>query len=51
VITLWLPSLYQSGTLAFIHASGSPNASRSHFDCQDFMERAAPGNKTTTTAG
>src|SRR6185369_11757646 len=40
--------LYQSGTCAFIHASGSPNPSRSHFDCQDFMERAAPGNKTVT---
>jgi len=40
--------LFQSGELAFIHASGSPDPSRSHFDCQDFMERAAPGNKTIT---
>ncbi len=40
--------LYQNGTCAFIHASGSPDPSRSHFDCQDFMERAAPGNKSVT---
>jgi uncharacterized protein (DUF1501 family) len=37
--------LYQSGALAIFHASGSPDPSRSHFDSQDFMERAAPGNK------
>lgn len=43
-----LHPLYQSGDVAFIHASGSPDPSRSHFDCQDFMERAAPGNKTIT---
>jgi uncharacterized protein (DUF1501 family) len=39
---------YQSGACAFIHACGSPDPSRSHFDCQDFMERAAPGNKTVS---
>jgi uncharacterized protein (DUF1501 family) len=38
--------LYQSGALAILHACGSPDPSRSHFDCQDFMERAAPGNKS-----
>ena len=38
--------LYQAGTLAFVHAAGSPDPSRSHFDCQDFMERAAPGNRS-----
>jgi uncharacterized protein (DUF1501 family) len=38
--------LYQSGELAIIHASGSPDSSRSHFDVQDFMERAAPGDKS-----
>ncbi len=38
--------LFQSGELAIVHASGSPDASRSHFDCQDFMERCAPGNKS-----
>ncbi|MEO6027226.1 MAG: DUF1501 domain-containing protein [Candidatus Binatia bacterium] len=38
--------LYATGALAFIHAAGSPDPSRSHFDCQDFMERAAPGNRS-----
>jgi uncharacterized protein (DUF1501 family) len=38
--------LYQSGELAIIHASGSHDPSRSHFDAQDFMERAAPGDKS-----
>jgi uncharacterized protein (DUF1501 family) len=41
--------LYEGGALAFIHACGSPDPSRSHFDAQDFMERAAPGNKSITT--
>ncbi len=41
-----LAPLYTSGALAFIHAAGSPDPSRSHFDCQDFMERAAPGNRS-----
>jgi uncharacterized protein (DUF1501 family) len=38
--------LYQSGDLCFLHAAGSPDPSRSHFDAQDFMDRAAPGNKS-----
>ena len=37
---------YQSGDLCFIHASGSTDESRSHFDAQDFMEKAAPGDKS-----
>ena len=41
-----LQGLYQSGDLAFLHAAGSPDPSRSHFDAQDFMDRAAPGNKS-----
>src|SRR6185295_7322729 len=41
-----LQGLYQSGDLAFLHATGSPDPSRSHFDAQDFMDRAAPGNKS-----
>jgi uncharacterized protein (DUF1501 family) len=41
-----LQGLYTSGDLAFIHAAGSPDPSRSHFDAQDFMDRAAPGNKS-----
>lgn len=37
---------YQSGRLAVLHACGSPSYSRSHFDSQDFMEFAAPDDKT-----
>jgi len=38
---------WQSGRLGFVHAAGSPDATRSHFDAQDFMESATPGRKTT----
>jgi uncharacterized protein (DUF1501 family) len=34
--------------LAFVHAAGSPDATRSHFDAQDFMESGTPGVKATT---
>jgi uncharacterized protein (DUF1501 family) len=33
--------------LAVVHATGSPDATRSHFDAQDFMESATPGVKGT----
>lgn len=36
-----LVPLYQAGRLAVVHATGFLLGSRSHFDCQDFMERAA----------
>ena len=39
--------LYRSGHLAVIHAAGSPDPSRSHFDAQDFMESGTPGVKST----
>jgi uncharacterized protein (DUF1501 family) len=38
---------WQSGTLAFVHASGSPDPTRSHFDAQDYMETGTPGRKGT----
>jgi uncharacterized protein (DUF1501 family) len=41
-----LMPLYKSGELAIVHACGSPNASRSHFDMQDFMESGVPDNKS-----
>jgi uncharacterized protein (DUF1501 family) len=44
-----LMPFWQSRQLAFIHASGSPIASRSHFDAQDFMESGTPGDKATST--
>lgn len=37
--------LWQGGRLAVIHAAGSPDPSRSHFDAQDFMETARPGER------
>jgi len=40
--------LYDAGHLAIIHAVGSPDSTRSHFDAQDFMESATPGLKSTT---
>src|ERR1051325_9608107 len=39
--------LWQEKKLSFVHASGSPDASRSHFDAQDYMESATPGVKST----
>lgn len=37
--------IYKAGHLTAIHACGSPDATRSHFDAQDYMEAGAPGNK------
>jgi uncharacterized protein (DUF1501 family) len=39
--------LYDQGHLAVVHASGSPDMSRSHFDAQDYMESGTPGVKAT----
>lgn len=39
--------LWDKRTLAFVHASGSPDSSRSHFDAQDYMETATPGYRKT----
>ena len=38
---------WRDGTLAFVHACGSPDPTRSHFDAQDFMESGTPGVKST----
>ncbi len=42
-----LMPLWQGGRLAFVHASGSPDPTRSHFDAQDYMESGTPGMKRT----
>jgi uncharacterized protein (DUF1501 family) len=42
-----LQPLWQEKKLAFVHASGSPDGTRSHFDAQDYMESATPGRKST----
>jgi uncharacterized protein (DUF1501 family) len=39
--------LWREGTLAFVHAVGSPDTTRSHFDAQDFLELGTPGVKVT----
>jgi uncharacterized protein (DUF1501 family) len=39
--------LYDQGHLAIIHAAGSPDTTRSHFDAQDYMESGTPGVKAT----
>ena len=38
---------WKSNRLAFVHASGSPDPTRSHFDAQDYMESGTPGVKRT----
>src|SRR6185437_5986738 len=39
--------LYDQGHLAIVHAAGSPDTTRSHFDAQDYMESGTPGIKST----
>ena len=39
--------IYDEGHLAIVHAVGSPDNTRSHFDAQDFMESGTPGTKIT----
>jgi uncharacterized protein (DUF1501 family) len=43
-----LARLYKKGLMAPIINAGSTHPTRSHFDAQDFMERAAPGVKSVT---
>jgi uncharacterized protein (DUF1501 family) len=38
---------WKDRSLAVVHAAGSPDATRSHFDAQDFMESGTPGEKST----
>lgn len=39
--------LFQQRQLAIVHATGSPDGTRSHFDAQDYMESGTPGVKST----
>ena len=39
--------LWQAKQLAFVHASGSPDPTRSHFDAQLFIENGTPGRRST----
>src|SRR3989442_14172963 len=38
---------FKDRSAAFVQAVGSPDATRSHFDAQDFMESGTPGMKAT----
>src|SRR5262249_15190197 len=42
-----LKPFWDARELAIVHACGSPDATPSHFDAQDYMETATPGVKNT----
>jgi uncharacterized protein (DUF1501 family) len=42
-----LRPLWDAGRLAFVHAAGSHDPTRSHFDAQDHLETATPGRRST----
>jgi uncharacterized protein (DUF1501 family) len=42
-----LMPLWNDKKLAFIHAAGSPDPTRSHFDAQQYIENGTPGRPTT----
>jgi uncharacterized protein (DUF1501 family) len=42
-----LEPLWKNRSLAVVHACGSHDHTRSHFDAQDYMETATPGVKST----
>jgi uncharacterized protein (DUF1501 family) len=42
-----LAPYFKDKSLAVVHAVGSPDTTRSHFDAQDFMESGTPGVKST----
>ncbi len=42
-----LAPLFHRNELAIVHACGSPDETRSHFDAQDYMESGTPGVKST----
>jgi uncharacterized protein (DUF1501 family) len=44
-----LHDLFREGRMAVVHGVGSPEATRSHFDAQDYMELGTPGRKSTPT--
>jgi uncharacterized protein (DUF1501 family) len=44
-----LATLWRDRRLAVVHAVGSPDPTRSHFDAQDYMETGTPGRKGTSS--
>ena len=48
--SLWpFEKLFREKRLAIVHGVGSPNATRSHFDAQDYMESGTPFKKGTAS--
>ena len=45
-----LKPIWDDRRLAIVHACGSPDTTRSHFDAQDYMESGTPGLKSTADA-
>ncbi len=43
-----LKPFWDQQQLAIVHAAGSPDPTRSHFDAQDYMESGTPGLKATS---
>jgi len=43
-----LKRFWDERRLAVVHACGSPDSTRSHFDAQDYMESGTPGSKSTS---
>jgi uncharacterized protein (DUF1501 family) len=41
--------IFQGKQLVAVHATGSPDPTRSHFDAMDFMERGTPGSHALST--
>lgn len=44
-----LKEVYDAGALTIVHAAGSPDPTRSHFDAMEYMEKGIPGDKATST--
>ena len=42
-----LKPFFDARQMAIVHACGSPDGTRSHFDAQDYMESGTPGVKST----
>src|SRR5260370_41700838 len=42
-----LEPYFRDKSLGFVHAAGSPDTTRSHFDAQDFMASRTPGAQVT----
>ena len=46
-----LKKIYDEGHLAIVHAVGSPDSTRSHFDAQDYMESGGRETRALRMAG